>query len=484
MSKRGHKNLFMKVFILFLLIGLTIVVYIVSNKFHDSNDINNKTGYSDYKLFEQAVSLVDTDMDKALELCRKSRKMAGECFVNIARIVSEKNTEEGIQVCEAVSNTAWKDECRMAVAEHSFGKNLSLAAETCNKAGRFRLDCYHNMGIFIGQTMGVNEAVLACNGVQAIFKNDCFLGFGVGRYFREGINASSDCGKIPLDFSDVCYFGVAAGIGFSFKGNVSFSMQDCIKLPIEARTKCFRELFREVSSFFKGDINSSISACNEYPAELRGACLQSLSLDKGRIGDVSLCNKFENPYSLFCSFSFGIKEGITFSKEKTVQCGNIADEKLKPWCYRGFGRGLGERFSDNVSLAVSICNSSSSGGYNFDCYSGIVDSIANLFSEIDSFSVLDKCGRAGRFSPYCFERVGKKSVEVYNYNLSKSFNMCYEVNEHFRGSCFTGIGKGLGETFLTNSSFASMKCNELPSPYNIHCHQGLDEIIEFYNVSS
>ncbi len=483
--KNNHKNTLSIILILVGLVAAIACYLIFADKQGTALQPSNNSSYDDYRLFEQAINLATNNTDEALVLCKKSGMMTGNCLTEIAKISAEKDIGRSVVVCESISDKTWKNECFSVISAAVFSKNLSLASEICELSEKLKYSCYHNMGIFVAASFdNLSSAAVVCREVPTQSIGDCFFGFGisVGRRFLGNNNLVVACDETPVEFRYRCFSGFGHSFGIDF-GNISIGISACNEIPSEFRGDCFSDFVGGISKNFINNINPAISACNEIPAAYSGKCLVQLSFSTGYSGFISLCNQFKEPYNFICTLGFGEGLGEESSKE-SEKCDIITNEVAKEWCYKGFGRGLGERFSDNISLAVSICNSSSSGVYNFDCYSGIIDTIANLFSEIDSFSVLDKCGRAGKFSSYCFERVGKKSVEVYNYNLSKSFNVCYELNESFRNSCFTGIGKGLGEQFLYNPSLASMKCEELPSPYNANCKQGIDETIKFYNISS
>lgn len=433
--------------------------------------------------YTQAIDLATTDVSKSFDLCSKTDKMKNECLTEITKIISTNDVRRGISICEGIAETAWRDECLFNVASSSV-YNISLVIEICEMSKLFKHDCYTRSTVALANFLqNISSVVLVCHKVPIESRNSCFFGLGsfFGNHFSKNINSAvSACNDIPIEFRDDCFFGLANSFR-RFGSDVSSIMLACNKIPIEFRNYCSQDAGSSFSQLFGYDINSAISACKEFPVELRDACLRSLSWDKGRIGDVSLCNKFEKPYSFICFLGFGSREGSFF--EGTDGCSSIIDENFKSWCYRGFGRGLGGRFSGNISLAFDVCNSSLSEEYKFDCYKGVSEGVGNFFSETNSVFVLEQCSSLGKLSPYCFERVGRKIVRLYSYNLSEAFNTCYRMNKSFGDSCFVGVGKGLGEIFLSNLSLALMKCEELSVPYSTNCNQGLEEVIKFYNTS-
>lgn len=558
MPKRCNKSLFIKIFIPLLLIGLIIVVYIVFNRFHNPNDINNKTGYSDYKLFEQAVRSADTDTDRALSLCMKSGKLENECLVQIAKAtIGLQDLDSAILICENISNSEFQGECFFAAAETLFAKDASLALGFCEKSynhsSHFGSSCYSHFGSFMGgSSNNFSSAILACNSIPFDFRQYCFQGLGIGAgnninsstilimlassevpsefkkdyFFGIGHNlgrnskvayAISACQKLPLEWQQNCLDGMIVSIGQHFGGDIDSSIavcdsvppnfrmpclsklesviapflisntisytSFCNKFPFGFRGDCFSGLGNSIGIFFNGDVGSGVSACKLVPLKFRNNCLVSLSWRVGRDGYVSFCTNFSHPYDFICFLSFGGREGSNFS-EGADECSSVTDEDSKPWCYRGFGWGLATYYSDKALSALSVCDSLSNENYKFNCSVGVSEGVGDLILNNKNVSfVSGECNKLSGFNSYCYERIGWQAVRFYNYDISKSFDVCNEMDASFRSLCFTGVGRSLGEMFLTNLSFALMKCDELPSPYNVDCKQGLEEMTKFYNVS-
>lgn len=475
--------------ILFLIL-IIVLLGIYFNLFYTSGEFDGfNKDEKDYTSYVNAVELAVTDVDGALELCSESSKIRNECFVTVAEAVSKKDSKTGLTICEKITDVVWKSECFFIIAPYLLDKNVPLASEVCEKSKMFKRECYNRLGIFITQDFeNIPSALSICNELSTEFKSYCFNGLGnsIGDKFSDDISlAVSACDEIPIEFKKECFDGLSNFISDKLSDNISLAVSACDKIHVKFKIDCFKTLGGYLSSRFRTDLSSLVQVSDTVPVEFRYGYFNGLSFNCGYLGDFFSCFKFNHSYGLICFFGFGKRAGISESFDELTRCDSIADKLSREWCYRGFGRGLIVRYSEDISLALNVCNSLSNTDYIPHCLVGVSEGLGDFILDTQNISfVLDKCYNLSEFNSYCYERIGKVAVtNLYTYDFSKAVNICDILEKDFREPCFMGIGKGLGEQFLYNSSIASMKCEESPSPYNADCKQGLDKTIKFYNTS-
>ena len=193
------------------------------------------------------------------------------------------------------------------------------------------------------------------------------------------------------------------------------------------------------------NVNEMIEYCNSLDKRYRCFCYSGInqliySDFREDVEDKLQYNNIDKNYRC-CSYE-GI--GWTYSAmlvrnyiDAPQVCEGV-NKYLKPYCFEGFGQGMGKFIGAIPSQAIRECN------------------------KIEE-----------EYRPYCFKGLAWSITEKFGDNPTRAGKICEELNEKFRPYCYEGIGSYIRLMFLYNLSIASEECNKL-GENSIYCYKGLD----------
>ncbi len=218
----------------------------IGNRYTEQKCENIKPEYRDICYHQLARQSAKSDLKGARVSCEKIQKKetVWECMADIAELYAPFDRAASLALCPAIKKKKWRDQCVFGIALALSTIDPPWAFRTCDKAGKWRdfcrhdvngeiavIDtalalahcaaeegdllrrktCWHGIGKYIAR-VDVDRAFSACEqvplGPDRLYKENCYHGLGWGASEKAGASFANTCARSG-EQSDSCLLGVA-----------------------------------------------------------------------------------------------------------------------------------------------------------------------------------------------------------------------------------------------------------------------------------
>ena len=191
---------------------------------------NTKEEYQDLCFHQLARQFAPSDLSGANHACQKITEadMKWECMSDIAEQYAPFDRHASLELCPSIQKKKWRDQCVFGIALALSTIDSPWAFRTCDKAGKWRDFCRHDVNGEIA-VVNVDLALSHCGKEEGDLLRRKTCWHGIGKYIaRVDVNdAFAACERVPLGpdnlYRENCYHGL--GWGASEKAGGAFADQ-------------------------------------------------------------------------------------------------------------------------------------------------------------------------------------------------------------------------------------------------------------------
>ena len=208
--------------------------------------LNMREDYRDLCFHQLARQSATRDLVGAQETCMQIQEedTMWECLSDIAEVYAPFDREASLALCPSIQKKKWRDQCVFGIALALSTIDSPWAFRTCDKAGKWRdfcrhdvngeiavvdvdlalehchaeegdllrrKTCWHGIGKYIAR-VDVDAAFQACArvplGPKNLYRENCIHGLGWGASEKQGSDFASSCHRAGAQ-KDSCLLGVA-----------------------------------------------------------------------------------------------------------------------------------------------------------------------------------------------------------------------------------------------------------------------------------
>lgn len=189
---------------------------------------NTKEEYRDLCFHQLARQFAPSDLIGANTACQKIKEsdMKWECMSDIAEQYAPFDRNASLDLCPTIQKKKWRDQCVFGIALALSTVDSPWAFRTCDKAGKWRDFCRHDVNGEIA-VVNVDLALEHCGKEEGDLLRRKTCWHGIGKYIaRVDVDAAfSACERVPLGpdnlYRENCYHGL--GWGASEKAGGAFA---------------------------------------------------------------------------------------------------------------------------------------------------------------------------------------------------------------------------------------------------------------------